>query len=143
MRCVHGDGKRVEIGQETDPSMGFGGHLGVPGIRPGRLAIELDGPGHDRERTQQEDAIKERAWRAAGCPTGSLRSGDRTGPRTRLDQARSMRRTQPVKLIEPSTTAYICGARSLLYPPSATAGSSTFRSTVRSVLTRGARAGAA
>ena len=31
-----------------------------------KLAIELDGPGHDRERTQQEDAIKERAWRAAG-----------------------------------------------------------------------------
>ena len=31
-----------------------------------RFAIELDGPGHDRERTQQEDAIKERAWRAAG-----------------------------------------------------------------------------
>ena len=34
-----------------------------PGLK---LAIELDGPGHDRDRTQQEDAIKERAWRAAG-----------------------------------------------------------------------------
>lgn len=31
-----------------------------------KLAIELDGSGHDRTRTKQEDAIKEVAWRAAG-----------------------------------------------------------------------------
>jgi len=31
-----------------------------------RLAIELDGPGHDRTRTQREDARKEAAWRADG-----------------------------------------------------------------------------
>ena len=31
-----------------------------------KFAIELDGPGHDRERTQQEDARKQRAWEAAG-----------------------------------------------------------------------------
>ena len=28
-----------------------------------KLAIELDGSGHDRTRTKQEDALKERAWR--------------------------------------------------------------------------------
>ena len=31
-----------------------------------KLALELDGPGHDRERTKQEDARKEAAWRADG-----------------------------------------------------------------------------
>jgi hypothetical protein len=31
-----------------------------------KLAIEFDGSGHDRTRTQREDARKERAWRAAG-----------------------------------------------------------------------------
>lgn len=31
-----------------------------------KLAIERDGSGHDRTRTQQEDATKERAWRDAG-----------------------------------------------------------------------------
>ncbi|MDA0183476.1 type IV toxin-antitoxin system AbiEi family antitoxin domain-containing protein [Solirubrobacter phytolaccae] len=31
-----------------------------------QLAIELDGPGHDRERTQKEDERKEAAWRADG-----------------------------------------------------------------------------
>ena len=31
-----------------------------------KLAIELDGPGHERPRTQHEDARKERAWREAG-----------------------------------------------------------------------------
>lgn len=30
------------------------------------LAIERDGSGHGRTRTQQEDAIKDRAWREAG-----------------------------------------------------------------------------
>jgi hypothetical protein len=30
------------------------------------LAIELDGPGHERPLTQREDAQKERAWREAG-----------------------------------------------------------------------------
>ena len=31
-----------------------------------KLAVEIDGPGHARPRTQGEDARKERAWRAAG-----------------------------------------------------------------------------
>ena len=31
-----------------------------------RLAIELDGPGHRRRRTRNEDADKEAAWRAGG-----------------------------------------------------------------------------
>ena len=30
------------------------------------LALELDGSGHERERTKKEDEIKERAWREAG-----------------------------------------------------------------------------
>jgi hypothetical protein len=30
------------------------------------LAIELDGPGHRRHRTQSEDAVKQLAWQAAG-----------------------------------------------------------------------------
>ena len=31
-----------------------------------KLVVEIDGPGHDRPRTQREDARKEAAWRAAG-----------------------------------------------------------------------------
>ena len=31
-----------------------------------KLVVEVDGPGHDRPRTQREDALKEAAWRAAG-----------------------------------------------------------------------------
>ena len=31
-----------------------------------KLVVEVDGPGHDRPRTQREDARKEAAWRAAG-----------------------------------------------------------------------------
>jgi very-short-patch-repair endonuclease len=31
-----------------------------------KLAVEVDGPGHERERTRREDARKEAAWRAAG-----------------------------------------------------------------------------
>jgi hypothetical protein len=31
-----------------------------------QLAIELDGPGHERPRTREEDAYKTRAWREAG-----------------------------------------------------------------------------
>ena len=31
-----------------------------------RLALEIDGSGHERKRTQNEDEIKERAWREAG-----------------------------------------------------------------------------
>jgi very-short-patch-repair endonuclease len=33
---------------------------------PLKLAIELDGSGHNRTRTKTEDALKELAWRAAG-----------------------------------------------------------------------------
>ena len=29
-----------------------------------KLVVEIDGPGHDRPRTQREDALKEAAWRA-------------------------------------------------------------------------------
>ncbi|MDA0172353.1 type IV toxin-antitoxin system AbiEi family antitoxin domain-containing protein [Solirubrobacter taibaiensis] len=39
-----------------------------------KLAIELDGPGHERERTQQEDTRKERAWRAAGYEVVRVKS---------------------------------------------------------------------
>jgi very-short-patch-repair endonuclease len=35
-------------------------------VRQCRLALELDGPGHDRTRTQREDERKEAAWRADG-----------------------------------------------------------------------------
>ena len=31
-----------------------------------RLVVEVDGPGHDRPRTQREDARKEAAWKQAG-----------------------------------------------------------------------------
>ena len=31
-----------------------------------KLVVEIDGPGHDRPRTQREDARKEATWRAAG-----------------------------------------------------------------------------
>jgi hypothetical protein len=31
-----------------------------------RLVVEVDGPGHERPRTQREDALKEAAWREAG-----------------------------------------------------------------------------
>jgi very-short-patch-repair endonuclease len=31
-----------------------------------KVVVEVDGPGHERPRTQREDARKEAAWRAAG-----------------------------------------------------------------------------
>ena len=31
-----------------------------------KLVVEIDGPGHERARTQREDARKQAAWRAAG-----------------------------------------------------------------------------
>jgi very-short-patch-repair endonuclease len=55
------------------------------------LAIELDGPGHERARTQREDAHKERAWRKAGYEL--LRFGDPLAAARSLAAAAKQRTT--------------------------------------------------
>ena len=45
-----------------------------------KLVVEVDGPGHDRPRTQREDALKEAAWREAGYSVLRLHYRSITAP---------------------------------------------------------------
>ena len=61
-----------------------------------KLVVEIDGPGHDRPRTQREDEHKEAAWRAAGYEVLRVTERCARGSRVSAQHSSHVRRRRPL-----------------------------------------------